>query len=86
MKKSADILSKVGGRKASVLIFEKLGVIPGKYTLTVCQKVKQKRLSASSCKNLDQTKKRRKIKRGKAKGHDDRNEEKEGKSYKAGAF
>ena len=36
------------GRKASVLIFEKLGIIPGKYTLTGCQKLNQKRLSTST--------------------------------------
>ena len=30
------------GRKASVLIFEKLGIILGKYTLTGCQKIKSK--------------------------------------------
>ena len=43
-------------------------------------------LSASSYKNLDSTKKCRKIRHGKAKGHDDKNEEEEGKSYEAGAF
>ena len=70
------------GRKASVLIFEKLGIIPGKYTLTGCQKLNQKRLSASSYNNLNSTKKRRKIRRGKAKGDDDKNEEKERKGKK----
>ena len=75
------------GRKASVLIFEKIGMIPRIYTLTGCQKLNQKRLSESSHnKNLDSTKKRRKIKRGQSKRHDDKNEEKEGKSYEAGAF
>ena len=75
------------GRKASVLIFEKLGMIPRIYTLTGCQELNQKPLSESSYnKNLDSTKKRRKLKRGQAKRHDDKNEEKEGKSYKAGAF
>ena len=58
------------GRKASVLIFEKLGIIPGKYNLTGCQKLDQKRLSASSYKNLDSTKTRRKIGRGRPKGHE----------------
>ena len=74
------------GRKASVLIFEELGISAGKYTVTGCQKLNQKLLSASSHKNLDSTKKCRKIRRGKTKGHDDKNEEKEGKSYEAGAF
>ena len=74
------------GRKASVLIFEELGMLPGKYTVTGCQKLNQKSLSASSYKNLDSTKKCRKIRRGKTKRHDDKNEEKEGKSYETGAF
>ena len=43
------------GRKASVLIFEKLGMIPRKYIVTRCQKLNEKRLSASSYKNLDST-------------------------------
>ena len=70
------------GRKASVLIFEKLGIILGKYTLTGCQKLNQKRLSVSSYNNLNSTKKRKKIRRGKAKGDDDKNEEKERKGKK----
>ena len=73
------------GRKAIVLIFEKLGMIPGKYTLKGWQKLNEKCLSASSYKDLDSTKKHRKIRRGKAKGHDDINEEKEGKGYEASA-
>ena len=67
-------------------VFQKLGMIPGKYTVSVCQKLNQKRLYASRYKTLDSTKKPRKIRRGKAKGHDDKNEEKEGESYEAGAF
>ena len=70
------------GRKASVLIFEKLGIILGKYTLTGCQKLNQKRLSVSNYNNLNSTKKRKKIRRGKAKGDDDKNEEKERKGKK----
>ena len=47
-------------------------MIPGKYTVTGCQKLNQNRLSASSYKNLDSTKKRRKIRHGQAKGHDEK--------------
>ena len=75
------------GRKASVLMFEKISIISGKYTLTGCQKLNQKHISASSYKNLDSTKNLWKIRRGKVKKeHYDKNEEKEGKSYEAGAF
>ena len=54
--------------------------------MTGCQKLKQKRLPASSYKSLDSTKKPRIIRRGKAKGQDDKYEEKEGLRYEAGAF
>ena len=54
--------------------------------MTGYQKLNQKRLSASSYKNLDSTKKPRKIRRGKAKEHDDKYQEKEGLRYEAGAF
>ena len=56
-------------------------MMPGKYTLTGCPELNQKCLSASRYKNLDSTKKRRKIRRDQAKRHDDKNEEKEGESY-----
>ena len=36
--------------------------------------------------NLEATKKHRKIRRGKAKTKDDKNNDKEGQSYEAGAF
>ena len=45
-----------------------------------------KRLIASKYKNCDTTKKRQKWRRGKAKGKDDKNEEKDDNSYEAGAF
>jgi hypothetical protein len=74
------------GRKASILIYEQLNMIPGKYTIKGCHILNKKRLFASGYQNLDSTKKRRKIRRGKGKGEDDKNEEKDGKSYEAGAF
>ena len=66
------------GRKASVLIFENFGLIPGKYTVTGCQKLNQKRLSTFSYKKLDLSKKRRKIRRGNVKGHDEKESGKRG--------
>ena len=74
------------GRKASILIFEKLNMIPGKYCLEGCRKINEKRLSASKYDNLETTKKCRKIRRGKAKTNDDKNNDKEGQSYGVGAF
>ena len=60
------------GRKASILIFEKLNMIPGKYCLEGCRKINEKRLFASKYGNLEATKTRRKIRRGKAKNKDDK--------------
>ena len=74
------------GRKASIFIFEKLNMIPGKHCLKGCRKLNEKRISASKYDNLEATKKRRKIWRGKAKTKDDKNNDKEGQSYEAGAF
>ena len=48
------------GRKASVLIFEKLNMTPGKYTLKGCQNINRKRLFRSAYKNKESSKKRRK--------------------------
>ena len=73
------------GKKASVLIYGKMNLIPGKFTRQGCDKINCKRLLASKCKEMDCTKKRRKIRCFKAKQKDDKNESKEGQTYKAGA-
>ena len=70
-------------KKASVLIYEKMNLIPGKFTLQVCDKINRKRLSSSKFKEMDSTRKRRKIRRGKAKQRDDKSESKEGQTCKA---
>ena len=44
------------GRKACILIYEKLKMIPGKYTLKGRRSVNVKRLFASKYKNCDTTK------------------------------
>ena len=63
-----------------------MNLIAGKFTLQGCDKISRKRLVASKYKEMDSTKKRRKICRGKAKQKDDKNESKEGQTYKAGSF
>lgn len=74
------------GRKASVLIYEKLKMIPGKYTLQGCSNLNKRRLNLAKYKNSSPVKKRRKILRGKTKSKDDVDVEKEGCSYEAGGF
>ena len=61
-----------------------MNLIPGKFTLQGCDKINCKRLFASKYKEMESTKKRRRIRRGKAKQKDDKNESKEGQTYKAG--
>ena len=51
------------GKNASVLIYEKMNLIPGKFTLQACDKINRKRLFASKYKEMDSTRKRRKIRR-----------------------
>ena len=51
-----------------------------------CRKINKKRLSASKFDNLEATKKRRKIRRGKANTTYDKNNNKEGQCYEAGLF
>lgn len=74
------------GRKASISTYEKLNMAPGIYSLNGCKTINRKRLFASTYKNCESTIKRRKIRRGKTKRKDDKNEEKDGKSYEPGAF
>ena len=45
------------GRKASVLIYEKLNLIPGKFIMQGCDKINSKRLLASKYKEVYSTKK-----------------------------
>ena len=51
-----------------------------------CKKMNAKRLFNSSYKNLESSKLRHKIIRGKAKQKDDKNEENDGNSYEAASF
>ena len=65
------------GKKASLLIYEKMNLIPGMFTLQGCNTINRKRVFTSKYKEMVSTKKRRKIRRGKAKQKDDKNESKE---------
>lgn len=74
------------GRKASVLLFEMLNMIPGVYTVKGCQKLNSKRLSLSTYKNNEKNKLRRKKLRGKKHQKSDKYSEKEGELYLPGGF
>lgn len=74
------------GRKASVLVYEKMGMIPGKYMLRNCFKTNKRRLYNSKYQDKESSKKRRKIIRGLKKAKADKDKEKEGKVYGAGEF
>ena len=54
-------------KNVSVLIYEKMNFIPENFTLEGCDKINRKILFASKYKEIDSTKKRRKIRRSKPK-------------------
>ena len=54
-------------RKATILIYEKLKMRPGLYTVDGCAKLNRKRLSRSAYRNKTVVKKRRTVLRGKTK-------------------
>ena len=74
------------GAKACVLLYEKLKILPGHYTLKGCTLSKKKRLYGAEYKCKETSKKRRRLIRGLKKGKDDKDIEHEGTVYDAGAF
>ena len=65
-----------------------MNLIPGEFNPQVYNKIIRKKLFTSKYKEMDSTKKQRKIRRDKAKQNDDKNEPKDGKTGKkiAGTF
>ena len=74
------------GRKASVLLFEYLDMIPGKHMLTGCNSLNKKWLENAMYANIDKNKLRRKTLRGKKMNKGDQISQKEGHLYEAGGF
>ena len=74
------------GKKSSVLIFEKLNMIPGRYLTKQCANINRKRLFASEYKASDDARKKRKILSGTTKSRMVKNEATEGTLYEAGGF
>ena len=61
-------------------------MIPGKFTVTGCRNLNQKRLFRAEYKNDEKNKLRRKTLRGKRMNKNDKTKEKEGKLYESGGF
>jgi hypothetical protein len=74
------------GMKSSIMIYEKMQMVPGRYTTKQCANLNQKRLSCSTYKSSEPVRKRRKILRGAVKSRMDINEHVEGNVYEAGGF
>ena len=74
------------GWKASILVFEKLSIVPGRYCTKNVDSLNRKRLFNASYKDSEKAKKRRKIIRSKAKAKGDKIEQTEGVLYEAGGF
>lgn len=74
------------GKKSSVLIFEKLGMVPGRYMTKGCTSINRKRLYFARKKWDENARKRRKIIRAKRKSKMDSLEQAEGTVYGPGEF
>lgn len=74
------------GFKATILMYEKMGMIPGQYTSSGCKRLNAKRLKLSDYKTDGGNKSRRQILRGKKLKKSDKLKEFEGKLYQAGGF
>ena len=74
------------GHKATVLIYEKLNMIPGKYTLSGCTDLNRKRISHASYKGKAVVKRRRTLLRGFSKCKQDKDSNKEEVMYAPGGF
>ena len=82
-----DVVANLNiGRKASVLIYEKLSTIPGSYMLKGCFNLNKKIIFRAEYKNDDINKKLRKVLRGRKIRKKDKNLEKEGELYEPGGF
>ena len=74
------------GNKAAVNIFEELDLVPGHFFEESIGKADRLRVKKAEHRNTPEVKKRRKILRGQKKKKEDKNKEKEGTTYEAGAF
>ena len=72
-----DVISNFNnGRRVSILIYEFMIIILGKYTLLGCNRIKKARLWASEYDSSEPIKNKGKIRCRKAKQKDDKNEQK----------
>ena len=74
------------GMKSSILAYEKLNIIPGRYTLYGCKSINKKRLRLSLFKNSYRSKEKRQSLRARKLKQNDKNKESEGKTYIPGGF
>lgn len=73
------------GCKASIKVFEQLGITPGQYCQAESQRTDNLRVSKANYKERATTKKRRKLIRGRKKKKGDNAKEKEGVTYATGS-
>ena len=74
------------GGKATLDILSFLNLEPGYFTMKMCEQLNFTRKYVSAYKNMESSKKRRKIIRGGKKKKGDKEKVKEGKTYEAGGF
>ena len=83
---ASAVISFNEGGSGLLVVFQKLGINPGYYTVAGLKKNDIKRIKESNRKASDIEKKRRKKLRGIRKGFDDKNALEEGETYSSGAF
>lgn len=74
------------GRKASILVFEKMHMEPGKYMSYNCNRLNKRRLWNATYKNMEGVKLKRKKARGAKHRKSDKDKQVEGKTYAPGGF
>lgn len=74
------------GGLATIDIFSYLRMEPGYFTTKMCEQMNITRKYVSAYKNMDTSKKQRKLIRGKKKKKGDKENKKEGKTYESGGF
>ena len=74
------------GAKAAMNVFTEMGLVPVVFFRHGIRKADQQRVKKAEHRNLPAVKKRRKVLRGSRKKKEDGTQEREGATYKAGAF
>jgi hypothetical protein len=74
------------GSRTVLKLYDSLKIPPGKYTEVGCRVLDDERIYGAEYKEMDKSKKRRKVLRGQRKNKEDKKQQAEGATYGAGSF